>query len=120
MTAQQLQGGFPIGTFGAFYGARQMGKSTMMHNFWMKTLEGKWNTLRKQNDGTWKITITNDLEEKIQWCRDTLGDGGNGKKSLWRIKWIDYRALQGYAGESIDVWFKEDAAMLFKLRWDTQ
>jgi hypothetical protein len=114
-----LSGGFPIGTMSLIASSpRLAGKSCMIDRYWMNYMKTQvWNVLRKQNDGTWRITISNDLQEKIEWCRHTLGDGGNGKKSLWRMKWIDYRALQGYDGESIDVWFKEDAAMLFKLRW---
>ena len=117
-----LKGGFPIGQVPIITSVQglQMGKTSMMHDFWVSFKYDKWNTLRKQKNGTWKITITNDIEEKIEWCRNALGDGGNGKKSLWRIKWINYRALQGYDGESIDLWLKDDAAVLFKLRWGTE
>jgi hypothetical protein len=111
--------GFPIGQLSCITGihGRQLGKSTMIHDFWSAALKEKWNTLQKQKNGTWKITISTDVEEKIEWCRNALGEGGNGKKSLWRINWIEYRALQGYIGESIDLWLKDDAAVLFKLRW---
>jgi len=114
-----ISGGFPIGMIPMLTAVqgRQTGKTSMMRDFWAYTLKEKWNTLRRQKNGTWKITISNDIEEKIEWCRNALGDGGNGKKSLWRINWIEYRALQGYEGESITLWLKDDAAVLFKLRW---
>jgi hypothetical protein len=114
----QLKGGIPVGALSNIIGGYTgSGKSMFTYDWWLRQENEQWNKLVKQNGGVWLVTLSKDIEEKIQWLRDSFGEGSNNKKSKWRANWNQLQSFQHSSGRIVDVWLKEDAAMLFKLRW---
>ena len=51
-----------------------------------------------------------DLQETLEWCKDTFGPGGRNKRYRWRYGWIDRYSDTFYFRRQSD-------AVLFVLRW---
>jgi hypothetical protein len=72
-----LTGGMPVGNMTLLVGHSGSGKSMFSYDWWLQNANERWNKLIKKNGGVWLVTISIDVGEKIQWLRDSFGEGSN-------------------------------------------
>jgi hypothetical protein len=67
----------------------------------------------------WHVTVDN-AKEKIEWCRETFGEGGSKPKYRWTATWLDLTEHNKLLTmrNTITLKFRDkEAIALFKLRW---
>lgn len=120
----QMRGGFPVGTWGPWIAAgRQMGKSNISSWYYKAFLDAQLRAEQlmkiKQVGNEWHV-IVEDFMEKVEWCRETLGEGGVNNRYRWHAKWLDTTHFNKNASmrNTLTLRFRDkEGIALFKLRW---
>jgi hypothetical protein len=120
------QNGIPAGQ-AVIWGARNTGKSTLMTSAWLQQyrhqldLQAREEQLMKirQVGNEWHVIVEN-FAEKVEWCRETLGEGGASGKYRWHAKWLDltYFNNNSLMRDTLTLKFRDkEGIAMFKLRW---
>lgn len=75
------------------------------------------NKLKRQKDGWFKITVTDNPVEKLEWCFTTLGRGSNNPKAMWRTHWIQLEDVRLGFQSYFHLYLHPDSAALYRLVW---
>jgi hypothetical protein len=97
------------------------GKSNLFHYFYTKKYREKnRNKLVKQKTGWYKITITDNPVEKLEWCFTSLGRGSNNPKAMWRTRWIQLEDVRLGYQSYITIYLHPESAALYRLMWGAE
>ena len=98
--------------------ARKLGKTSIVFN-WLDIWTQNNNIMKlREVKGEWHVVVE-EPKAKVEWCRETLGEGGRRRDLRWNASWVDLYNDDAYAlRKTATLMFRDkEAAALFRLRF---